>query len=219
MTTRPSRHDHSGARRDDVGAETATARRRRSSHTGRIGPTEAASGNPVARGVGLVEGLQRAACRSQLPGREASADAAAARRATERARPHAAVVVASWALSPELLKLLPWSSRNYAGLPVVSAMYTVFAIKVAYKSALILLKSMMLMHLNAWQNMIIYTLLFNATLWVRNILQSALAAAALRAEKTKWTRISIFLSYRVNPDQVLVGQLCAPTVTEPTRTR
>ena len=131
----------------------------------------------------------------------------------------AAVIVASWALSPELLKLLPWSSRNYAGLPVVSAMYTVFAIKVAYKSALILLKSMMLMHLNAWQNMIIYTLLFNATLWVRNILQSALAAAALRAEKTKWTRISIFLSYRVNPDQVLVGQLCAPTVTEPTRTR
>ena len=98
-------------------------------------------------------------------------------------------------------------------------MYTVFAIKIAYKSALILLKSTMLVHLQAWQNMILYTLLFNITLWSRNVLQSFLAVAALRAEKTKWTRITVFLSYRVDPDQELVGQLCARALIEPTRNR
>ena len=64
--------------------------------------TPAGSDRPRPRAATLWHGASASSrgCNARhaavrLPGREASADAAAARRATERARPHAAVVVAS----------------------------------------------------------------------------------------------------------------------------
>jgi len=116
------------------------------------------------------------------------------------------VVLASWGASPALLTLLPWQSRSFDGLPTYAAMESTFIVKSIFQGTLMTMKLVLLTHLNA-EDFILLTLLLNLIAFVRALLQRALTWLALRAIKTRWTRIAVFLSYRVNTDQELVQNL------------
>ena len=117
------------------------------------------------------------------------------------------VLLASWGATPRLLQLLPWTSRRYGDLPTLGAMNGVFAIKSTLKAALIGVKIALLLHLEAAENMIAVTIFFNGICFVRGTLERALAMAAIHLAKTRWQRISIFLSYRGSADAPLVEAL------------
>ena len=120
----------------------------------------------------------------------------------------ALIMIASWGACPMLLTLLPWKQREYAGLPTPDAMNQIFAVKTVFKTALITLKTSLIYHLKATEDLVAFTVFFNLIVFTSAMIQRALTYSAVRAAKTKWMRVSVFLSYRVNPDQELVKQLC-----------
>ena len=84
-----------------------------------------------------------------------------------------------------------------------------YAIKSALKTSLVVIKLILILHLLPDEDLIVTTLALNVTVYLRGMLQRALTLSALRAAKTKWTRLTVFLSYRVASDEELVSQLCA----------
>lgn len=119
----------------------------------------------------------------------------------------ALVIVASWGASPKLLTLLPWTSRKYAGLPSLGALDAVFSIKTCLTLALIVIKSSIILRLNASNDLVFFTLLLNLFLFATALVQRILTWSAVHAQKTRFKKIVVFLSYRVRSDQDLVLQL------------
>ena len=119
----------------------------------------------------------------------------------------AGIILASWGASPSLLTLLPWKSNEYAHLPTMCAMDAIYVTKSMFKAALVILKVALVLHLQADEGLIIFTLFLNVLVFARSQLQRLLVLSALRASRTRWTRITIFLSYRVATDQDLVRSL------------
>ena len=72
-------------------------------------------------------------------------------------------------------------------------MNTIFVIKTIFKTALILLKVVAILHLRATEDLIIFTLVFNVLVFLRALIQRALTWLALRALRTKWQRLTVFL--------------------------
>ena len=70
-----------------------------------------------------------------------------------------------------------------------------------------LLKTLFVLHLSASEDLVLFTLAFNAIAFLRALTQRALVYSALLAAKTRWRRVQVFLSYRVDTDLELVEQL------------
>ena len=119
------------------------------------------------------------------------------------------LIVSSWAASPSILTLLPWTQRRYAGLPTEGAMVTTFRLRTAVHTMLILLKTAFVLSLSASEDLVLFTLAFNLLAFARALIQRALVYSALTAAKTRWKRVQIFLSYRVETDSELVEALYA----------
>ena len=119
----------------------------------------------------------------------------------------AGIILASWGAAPSLLTLLPWTSNEYARLPTMCAMDAVYLTKSTFKVALVTLKAALILHLQADEHLILFTLFLNLIVFARSQLQRMLVLSALRAARTRWTRITIFLSYRVASDQDIVRGL------------
>jgi len=119
----------------------------------------------------------------------------------------AAIIVLSWCASPSLLTLLPWTSHAFDKLPTMCAMDAVYVTKSLFKGALIALKIALIINLKADDQLINITLFLNLIIFVRGQLKRVLTLAAIRALRSRWTRVSIFISYRVDSDQQLVRAL------------
>jgi hypothetical protein len=117
------------------------------------------------------------------------------------------LVIISWAASPRLLTLLPWATREYGGLPTQRALWSDFAVRTTLQSALIALKLTLMLNLSIDGQPVFFTMLLNITLLVRVVLERIITLAAYRASTTRWTRIQVFLSYRVSADSELVTEL------------
>lgn len=119
----------------------------------------------------------------------------------------AAIIVLSWCASPSLLTLLPWTSHAFGNLPTMCAMDAVYVTKSLFKGALVSVKIALIVILKADDQLIKITLLLNVIIFVRGQLKRALSLAAMRALRSRWTRVPIFLSYRVDSDQELARAL------------
>lgn len=119
----------------------------------------------------------------------------------------AGIVVTSWCASPSLLTLLPWSCHAFANFPTMLAMDAIFVTKSCFKSALIILKISLIVRLKAGEQLITFTLFLNLVVFLRSQMQRSLTLSALRALRTRWTRVKIFISYRVDSDQGLARDL------------
>jgi len=125
------------------------------------------------------------------------------------------IITASWTASPSLLTLLPWRSHgdggkdggDYGGFASLRALNAAYLTGSIFKTVLVALKVVYIVHLKADEDIVLLTLVFNIVVFLRSQLSRVLLVSVLHAKQTRWTRLSIFLSYRVTPDQPFVMQL------------